>query len=91
MAVFDPAADTESTRQQWQNAAEPWHRWDAVLHALFGPATEVMLKLARIGVGSQVLDVAAGAGEPAIAAAARVGPTGRVLATDISSNGAPPC
>jgi SAM-dependent methyltransferase len=45
-----------------------------------------MLDLARIGRGSQVLDVAAGAGEPAITAAARVGPTGRVLATDISPN-----
>src|SRR5437870_5587921 len=86
MAVFDPVAHKETTRQQWQNAAEAWHRWDRELRALFGPATEVMLKLARIGVGSQVLDVAAGAGEPAITAAARVGPTGRVLATDISSN-----
>jgi ubiquinone/menaquinone biosynthesis C-methylase UbiE len=36
------------------------------------PATEVMLDLARIGVGSQVLDVAAGAGEPAITAAGLV-------------------
>jgi SAM-dependent methyltransferase len=86
MAVFDPVAYNESTRLQWQNAAEAWHRWDTLLHALFGPATEVMLNLARIGVGNHVLDVAAGAGEPAITAAARVGPTGRVLATDISSN-----
>jgi ubiquinone/menaquinone biosynthesis C-methylase UbiE len=86
MAVVDAAAYKETTRQQWQNAAEAWHRWDDVLRAWLGPATEVMLDLARIGVGSQVLDVAAGAGEPAITAAARVGPTGRVLATDISSN-----
>jgi ubiquinone/menaquinone biosynthesis C-methylase UbiE len=86
MAVVDAAAYKETTRRQWQNAAEAWHRWDDVLRAWLGPATEVMLDLARIGVGSQVLDVAAGAGEPAITAAARVGPTGRVLATDISSN-----
>jgi SAM-dependent methyltransferase len=45
-----------------------------------------MLDLARIGAGIRVLDVAAGAGEPAISAAERVGPTGRVLASDISSN-----
>ncbi len=34
--------------------------------------------------GSRVLDVAAGAGEQTMAAARRVGPTGYVLATDIS-------
>jgi len=86
MAVLDPAEYKESTRQQWQNAAEAWHRWDAVLRAWLGRGTEVMLDLARIRAGSQVLDVAAGAGEPAITAAARIGPTGRVLAIDISSN-----
>jgi SAM-dependent methyltransferase len=86
MATLDAAAFKETTRQQWQNAAEAWHRWGAVLHSWLGPATEVMLDLAHIGVGSQVLDVAAGAGETAITAAARVGPTGRVVASDISSN-----
>jgi SAM-dependent methyltransferase len=86
MAVLDATAYKETTRQQWQNAAEAWHRWDAALRAWLGPGTEVMLDLARIGAGSHVLDVAAGAGEPAITAAARVGPTGRVVATDISSN-----
>jgi cyclopropane fatty-acyl-phospholipid synthase-like methyltransferase len=85
-ATFDAAAYKDTTRQQWQSAAEAWHRWDAVLRAWLGPGTEVMLDLAHIGAGSQVLDVAAGAGEPAITAAARVGPTGRVVATDISSN-----
>ena len=42
--------------------------------------------MARIGPGSRVLDVAAGAGEQTIAAAKRAGPAGYVLATDISSN-----
>jgi len=86
MEVLEAAAYKETTRQQWQSAAEAWHRWDAVLRAWLGPATEVMLDLAHIGTGCQVLDVAAGAGEPAITAATRVGPTGRVVATDISSN-----
>ena len=86
MALLDAAAYKEATRQQWQNAAEAWYRWGPVLRAWLGPATEVMLDLAHIGAGSQVLDVAAGAGEPAITAAVRVGRTGRVVATDISSN-----
>jgi len=37
-------------------------------------------------LGHDALDVAAGAGEPALTAARRVGPTGAVLATDISAN-----
>ncbi len=83
--AFDPAQYKETTRQQWQNAAEAWHRWEPTLRAWLGPATEVLLDLARIGPGSRVLDVAAGAGEPAITAARRVGPTGFVLATDIAA------
>ena len=44
-----------------------------------------MLNLANIGIGSRVLDVAAGAGEQTILAARRVGPSGSVLATDIAA------
>ena len=35
--------------------------------------------------GSRVLDVAAGYGEPALTAARKAGPEGRVVATDISA------
>ena len=84
--TFDPDHYKRTTRDQWQDAAEAWHRWDPELRSWLGPATEVMLDLAAIGEGDHVLDVAAGAGEPALSAAKRVGPTGHVLATDISSN-----
>ena len=40
----------------------------------------------QIRTGSRVLDVAAGAGGQTLAAARRVGTTGRVLATDIAPN-----
>jgi SAM-dependent methyltransferase len=43
-----------------------------------------MLDQARIRPGARVLDLAAGAGGQTLAAARRVGPTGSVLATDIS-------
>jgi cyclopropane fatty-acyl-phospholipid synthase-like methyltransferase len=75
-----------STAQQWQQAAAAWHRWDPTLRVWLGPVTAVMLDLAQIGPGDRVLDVAAGTGEPALTAAARVGPTGSVLATDIAAN-----
>ena len=53
---------------------------------LQGPATEIMLDLAEVRTGSRVLDVAAGTGDQTLTAAQRVGPTGYVLATDISGS-----
>ncbi len=82
---FDPAHYKSTTRAQWDDAAEAWHRWGPLLESWLGPATESMFDMAGIGTGSHVLDVAAGAGGQTLAAARRVGPTGRVLATDISS------
>ncbi len=83
---FDPVKYKETTHQQWQAAAEAWHRWGATLATWLGPATEIMLDMAGVGPGSRVLDVAAGAGEQTIVTARRVGPSGYVLATDISAN-----
>lgn len=82
--AFDPAAFKATTREQWQAAAEPWHRWGDLIGDWLGAATETMLDLAGVGEGGRVLDVAAGAGEQSVVAARRVGPTGEVLATDIA-------
>jgi ubiquinone/menaquinone biosynthesis C-methylase UbiE len=84
--VFDPVKYKETTRQQWQEAAEPWYRWGPTISDWLGPATELMLDMAGITSGKRVLDVAAGAGEQTIRIARRVGPTGYVLATDIAPN-----
>jgi ubiquinone/menaquinone biosynthesis C-methylase UbiE len=84
--VFDPVKYKETTRQQWQEAAEPWYRWGPAISEWLGPATEVMLDMAGITTGKRVLDVAAGAGEQTIRIARRVGPSGYVLATDIAPN-----
>jgi len=85
-ATFDPDAYKRTTTDQWQAAAEPWHRWGPTLEAWLGPATDVMLDLAGVGPGTRVLDVAAGAGGQTLAAARRAAPDGHVLATDISGN-----
>jgi len=82
--IFDPDRYKQTTQQQWERAAEAWHRWGPLLNKWLGPATEHMFDWADIGRGARVLDVAAGAGEQTLAAARRVGPQGRVLATDIS-------
>src|SRR3954465_2141130 len=84
--TFDPGRYKDTTRAQWESAAPAWDRWDATLSDWLGAATERMLDLAGRGAGAAVLDVAAGAGGQTLAAARRVGPTGRVLATDISAS-----
>lgn len=66
-------------------AAAGWSRGAAERAQYLGPITEMMLDLAGLAPGQQVLDVAAGTGEQALLAARRVGPTGRVVATDISA------
>ncbi len=83
---FDPIKYKNTTRDQWQSAAEAWYRWSPTLNQWLGKATETMLDMAGISSGHRVLDVAAGAGEQSITTAKKVGVTGYVLATDISSN-----
>lgn len=81
---FDPIVFKRTTRAQWEEAAEAWHRWGPTIEEWLGEATDTMLRAAGIAEGSQVLDVAAGAGGQTLAAARLAGPSGRVLATDIS-------
>src|SRR5215471_6207669 len=69
-----------------RQAAAEWRRGAAARVQAFGPATDMMLDLAKVAAGSRVLDVGAGAGDSTLMAAQRVGPSGRVLATDVSAS-----
>jgi ubiquinone/menaquinone biosynthesis C-methylase UbiE len=71
-----------SEAERWNAIADGWHQWIPMMHAWYEPATELMLDLARIHAGSRVLDIAAGDGDQSLAAAARVGPSGYMLAID---------
>ena len=71
-------------REQWNKDGAAWRRWNPTLDRWYGGATRQMLGLARIQPNQRILDIAAGAGEPAVSAAERVGAGGCVLATDIS-------
>lgn len=82
--VFDPQHYKTTTKEQWQTAAEAWHRWHPTLKKWLGPATDLMLNMAEVREGYSVLDIAAGAGEQSITAAEKVGPSGYVLATDLA-------
>jgi len=55
-AVFDADRYKETTRQQWDMAADAWHRWRPLLSKWLGPATEQMLDMAGVRPGSRVLE-----------------------------------
>ncbi len=84
----DTAADKQAfktaVREQWDRSATGWNHHTAAIHAWLRQPTEAMLDMAGIAPGATVLDVAAGAGDQTLDIARRVGPTGRVLATDLS-------
>lgn len=82
--AFDADKYKVTTRQQWEDTSDAWNAWGPVLEKWLGGATGRMLDAVGASEGSRVLDVAAGAGGQTIAAARRVGPRGRVVATDIS-------
>jgi SAM-dependent methyltransferase len=81
---FDAAKYKNVQREQWNKDGAAWRRWNPILDRWYGEVTRQMLDLARIQPGQRILDVATGAGEPAVSAAERVGPSGYVLATDIA-------
>jgi SAM-dependent methyltransferase len=63
-----------------------WRAYDETEARLAAPLSERMLDLAGLRAGMRVLDLATGRGEPAIRAAHRVGPKGRVVGVDIAED-----
>jgi SAM-dependent methyltransferase len=84
MTTFDARAFKQTTHAQWNAVADRWNAWAPLLDRWLGPVTETLLDMARVGPGSRVLHVASGSGQEALQTARRVGPTGYVLATDLS-------
>jgi cyclopropane fatty-acyl-phospholipid synthase-like methyltransferase len=82
---FDPVQYKEAQRQEWGSAAPGWKRWWQRIEAMLQSISERMIELADIQSGQLALDVATGIGEPAITVARHVGPSGHVIATDLSS------
>ena len=82
--AFDPDAYKRAVTEEWQRAAQGWHRWIPTINEWLQRPTNEMLDAAGLKEGSRVIDVAAGDGGQSVAAAERVGPRGEVLATDIA-------
>jgi ubiquinone/menaquinone biosynthesis C-methylase UbiE len=81
----DPARCKEEQRQQWDSVAAGWKKWWPTIENGAQCVSRRMIELAEVEPGERVLDIATGIGEPALSAASRVGPAGRVTATDLSS------
>jgi SAM-dependent methyltransferase len=82
---IDPLGFREAQQGSWDAAAAGWKEWAEFNDRGGRHISERLVELAGVRPGSRVLDVAAGNGEPALTAARRAGPEGRVVATDISA------
>src|SRR5204862_1280831 len=83
-AQLDAVEFRAGQRRDWGTAAKGWHDWQELIYSATAPVSERLVEMAGIRPGDRVLDVAAGAGEPALTAARAAGPDGQVVATDIS-------
>src|SRR3954452_11063916 len=83
--AIDPVEFREAQQKHWDSAAVGWQEWSDFNDSADRHISERLVELAVMQSGSRVLDVAAGYGEPALTAARKAGPEGRVVATDISA------
>jgi ubiquinone/menaquinone biosynthesis C-methylase UbiE len=83
--MSDRASKAEQ-RGTWEAAAPGWAKWEEKFSAGLADATDKLLDMAGVRPGMRVLDLACGAGSQTLHAASRVGPTGSVVASDISAN-----
>jgi ubiquinone/menaquinone biosynthesis C-methylase UbiE len=79
------AIESMSAQSEWDRVAAGWAKWWRTIENGAQSVSERMLELADVQPGHRVLDIATGIGEPALRAASRVGPAGRVVATDLSA------
>ena len=73
----------EDARQVWAISAATRGGFSSQQAAMTQDATEGIIRLGQVKPGMQILDVATGVGDPAIALAKLVGPDGHVQAVDM--------
>jgi SAM-dependent methyltransferase len=83
MTAADDAPDKDRTRHYWQDRGSYWDRAADGIAEVADRLNQPLLDVLGIAPGQAVLDLASGAGEPALSIARRVGPGGRVTATDL--------
>jgi SAM-dependent methyltransferase len=68
----------------WDDSAEGWKRWWPTFERAAQRVNDRLVELSNARPGQRVLDIATGSGEPALTAARAVGPSGHVVAVDMS-------
>lgn len=81
---IDPNQWKARQRQEWDTVPSGWSAWWQTFERSGQVLSDHLIALAEIEPGQRVLDIATGIGEPAVTAARRVGPGGRVVAIDQS-------
>ncbi len=82
---FDHIQFKNDMKNSWNNVANGWKKWWAILEKGAQPASDMLIKMANLQEGHYVLDIATGIGEPAVSAANIIGSTGKIIATDQAS------
>lgn len=77
------APDAAVERARWTASADAWDRWADPMADLADKLNRPLLDAAGVVAGDRVLDLASGAGEPALSAARRVGGSGFVVGSDL--------
>ena len=75
-------APDQDVISNWRSSAPYWEKHREIIRQMFVPVTQALIQAAEIGVGSTVLDIATGPGEPALTISEIVGPQGSVFAID---------
>jgi len=77
----------ERVQKDWDDprTVAAWRKWSRIRGETFAAVTQVLVEAAGASPGQAILDIASGAGQPALALAAAVAPTGTVTATDQSA------
>lgn len=78
----DISPSTSDTKSHWEKKADAWSEWADPMQVMAAKFNTPLLDAAKLTTGQHVLDLASGAGEPAISASQIVGPTGFCCATD---------
>jgi ubiquinone/menaquinone biosynthesis C-methylase UbiE len=79
-----PADVREAQKRHWTSVADAWAKWFDWTERNFAPLTRLLHERTKWEPGAAILDIGCGSGYPALAAAAAVGPLGKVTAVDVS-------
>ncbi|CAO3423554.1 methyltransferase domain-containing protein [Azospirillum endophyticum] len=75
--------DAARERERWAASSDAWDRWADPMADLADKLNRPLLDAAGLKEGHRLLDLASGAGEPALSAARRAGTDGLVIGSDI--------